>query len=611
MSARVLRGLVTRIALALALATTVSTRAAADPAPHTKRVAVVIGANDAAPGRQPLRYAHTDAQRMADVLVRVGKFERADVQTLLDPKPAELLAAVDRAAAAAKASSGDSLFVFYYSGHSDGQSVYPHGEALALADLRDRLAKSSARIRVGILDTCRGGSWTRAKGFTVGPALDPVDVLNVTTEGTALLSSSSGIENAHEADAMKGSFFTHHLAAGLLGAADKSGDGNVTLQEVFEYAKERTVRDSARLAATAQHPSFDLSLRGRQDVVLTQVGGTTSALEVTQQRALEIIHLATGVTVVETPPGRQQVRLALPAGRYLVRVVLDGKVLSREVAVPAGGTVAVSDTQLEVAGNDKLVMKGAESEEPPPPPRTTQSTPSARWFELRLGAGASTGPARHYSAGLYTPETEPKNRLERSIDAVGSFTYGITNRLALSIPAPAFAYRIGAEGNVEVIPRAGFTALGYSAVAGVIGTTDAGVASRTWVGRDVSLVSDVSADFSFGGLEAMRARASLGATGMVGEVVTLSAGVGWAGYRRLDESVMPVAPASVNLPEPPPRTTSSIVFGAVQSLGFRPLPLVQVHLSRRFSLDAYASWSIDLKDGAFRDRYLAGFSWAF
>jgi hypothetical protein len=61
----------------------------------------------------------------------------------------------------------------------------------------------------------------------------------------------------------------------------------------------------------------------------------------------------------------------------------------------------------------------------------------------------------------------------------------------------------------------------------------------------------------------------------------------------------------------PPRTTSSIVFGSVQSLGFRPLPLVQVHLSRRFSLDAYASWSVDLGDGAVRDRYLGGFTWAF
>ena len=203
-----------------------------------------------------MRRAQSDAQLMADVLVRVGRFAKTDVQTLLEPHPADILAALDRAAQELKASGPDSLLVFYYSGHSDGQQVFPHGEALSLTDLRDRIARSSARVRVAILDTCRGGGWTHTKGLTVGPPLDAVDLMNVATEGTALLSSSSGLENAHEAGSMKDSFFTHPVAAGLLGAADKSGDGNVTLQEVFEYAKERTVRDSARMAATTQHPSF-------------------------------------------------------------------------------------------------------------------------------------------------------------------------------------------------------------------------------------------------------------------------------------------------------------------------------------------------------------------
>ena len=79
------------------------------------------------------------------------------------------------------------------------------------------------------------------------------------------------MENAHEAAAVQGSFFTHHVAAGLLGAADKSGDGNVTLQEVFDHAKERTVRDSARMAVTTQHPSFDLQTLGYRPLPLLQV----------------------------------------------------------------------------------------------------------------------------------------------------------------------------------------------------------------------------------------------------------------------------------------------------------------------------------------------------
>jgi hypothetical protein len=314
--------------------------------------------------------------------------------------------------------------------------------------------------------------------------------------------------------------------------------------------------------------------------------------------------------VVETPPGKQQIRLALPAGRYLIRVVVDGKVLSREVDVPTGGTVALNDTQLEVAGSERLAMKGVETEERPPPPRGTQSTPNARWFELRIGAGVSTGPVRSYSGALYAPDSEPRDRLERSLAGIGSFTYGITDRLSWSIPVPAFAYRIGTEGSFEVIPRVGLTAIGYSSIEGAVGTTDTGVATRTWLGRDISLVSDASSDLSFGSVESLRARASLGTTRTIGETVTLSVGAGWAGYRRLGEIYVNPSPIVIQR-EPPPRTTSSIVFGSVQSLGYRPLPLVQVHLSRRFSLDAYASWSVDLRDGAVSDRYLGGFTWAF
>src|SRR4029077_15526031 len=131
--------------------------------------------------------------------------------------------ALVQATADVAAAQGEALFVFYYSGHSDGQSLFPHGDAVPVGTLRDALEHVGARVRVGVLDTCRGGSWTQAKGLTVGPPLEAGDIMTLTTEGTALVASSSGLENAHEAQAIGGSFFTHHLAAGLLGAADRSG----------------------------------------------------------------------------------------------------------------------------------------------------------------------------------------------------------------------------------------------------------------------------------------------------------------------------------------------------------------------------------------------------
>jgi len=55
-----------------ALAFVPSRARAQTAAPH--RYAVVIGANKASPGRRDLRYAHNDAQEVADTLIRVAGF---------------------------------------------------------------------------------------------------------------------------------------------------------------------------------------------------------------------------------------------------------------------------------------------------------------------------------------------------------------------------------------------------------------------------------------------------------------------------------------------------------------------------------------------------------
>ena len=335
---------------------------AAGPA---RRLAIVVGANEPAPGRDPLRYSHADASMIAGTLVQVGHFAQSDVRVLLEPRPDDVLAALDAAARTLQATPGESLLVFYYSGHSDGQHLYPHGERLALATLRDRLEKSPARVKIAIVDACRGGSWTRAKGLSVGPPIDELELMNVATEGMALLSSSSGVESAHEAGSIRGSFFTHHLNAGLLGAADTSGDSNVTLQEAFVYARERTIRDSARLAATTQHPSFDMQLRGRQDIVLAQTRSSRSALDLTQKNALEIIHLGSGSTITETTPGVARLHIALSPGKYVVRRVENGRVLSKEITIGPDATVALDEAQL-APGGEQLAAKSTGEATPAP-----------------------------------------------------------------------------------------------------------------------------------------------------------------------------------------------------------------------------------------------------
>lgn len=573
-----------------------------------RAVAVLVGANAPAPGREPLRFALGDARLMADTLARTGRFEKDDIVTLLEPSPRQLLEAIERVTAAAAEPGGPGLFVFYYSGHSDGQQLFPGGEALALTELRAVIGRLPARVRVAILDTCRGGGWTNTKGLSVGPPLRAIDLLDADTAGTALLSSSSGVENAHEAAVYGGSFFTHHVAAGLLGAADASGDGNVTLQEVFSYAKERTVRDSAHLAPTTQHPSFEIELRGRQDVVLAELARSPSVLELTQRHAHEVVHLASGVTAAETLPTQRTVRLALPAGQYVVRRVVDGRVLAKDVSVPPGTSVRVDESEL-LPADERLALKGGGEDFDPPSAHDT--LPAGSW-ELRLGLGVSTGRSREFGARLFSTDAPEDAPLEREFSSVGSITYGITDRLTWSVPLPAFAYRFGTEGATTTTVRAGMTSFGYSSIDGALGTLDAGVGVRTWLSPGIALLAIASSDWTFGTPDRERVLGLHGNVGVAWNVsarVTIALGAGYSGGVALFDATLRVAGGDDLVLDDP--VAGAIVFGSIQSLGYRPLPLLQVHVTEWFSVDAYAAWAIHLEGGDVRDQVLGGVTLAF
>ncbi len=198
-------------------------------AEEPRRIAVIVGANRSALGRESLRYSYRDAQDIADVLIQAGQFAPTDVHVLKDPEPDELIAMLDRQLSALAAASGESLLLFYYSGHADAGALYPAGKPLPFGSLRARLDNRAATVRIGIIDACSGGGWTGAKDLHAAPPF-AVDVpLELSGEGSVLIASSSGVEKAHESERLLGSFFTHHLVAGLRGAADPRGDGVVTL----------------------------------------------------------------------------------------------------------------------------------------------------------------------------------------------------------------------------------------------------------------------------------------------------------------------------------------------------------------------------------------------
>lgn len=337
-----------------------------------ERIAVVVGSNGAPVGRKPLRYAYEDVAQMVEVL-RLAGFASTDIHVMKDPEPSAVLATLDRALG-----EKPSQLIFYYSGHADTSALYPNGKSLSLARLRDRLDNVGALVRIGIIDACRGGGWTGTKGLTPTNAFAITSPFNLSNEGSVLISSSSGLEDAHESELLRGSYFTHHWVAGLRGAADHDSDGTITLGEAFAYAKELTVRDTALHTRAPQHPSFHLNLRGKHDLALVTLSAARSVLTVEQRVGpLQLVHLDSGVVVLEAPPGKRRLRLALPPGRYIARRQTATKLYARELVVDAGKETRLDEEDLTLVGTSQLAVKGGE--------------PARAYLALGIGGGMLTG----------------------------------------------------------------------------------------------------------------------------------------------------------------------------------------------------------------------------
>lgn len=573
-----------RLVLTAALATAaLGARAATPPAP---RAAILVGAVAPVPGRALLRHAYRDADTMADVLVSVGGFPRDRVHVLRDPDPSAVIAAVEREASALAGAPQGMLF-FYYSGHAGEGALFTAGKPLRVDALRRALDRADVSVRIGVVDACEGGGWTRAKGLVPDAPFEVALPAVVESEGSALIASSSGAESAHESDALGGSYFTHHFAAALRGAADERHDGEITLTEAFEYARAQTIRETARQAREPQHPSFAVNLKGRQDLVLAQVATSPSTLAVDQREGpLELVHLASGLRMIELPAGPRAVTLAVPPGKYLVRKVAQGGIATREISVPRDGWARVDEGELVLVGSERLAVKGSGDRKLDGIPGRLEGeaevSGTALYFErdgLELPAVAALG------TGIETPI-----RFDARL--------GLTDRLTWKVATLAFAYAFGEPRGWEVIPYGGILGWATDVSGGGRGSTwtlGAGVAGRLPLGA-VAMVGTLAWDrpyygqSAYGSGEIDRAHAALGLTAHLGKHVTLHLAYGlesvwYPGYSWGYGSSQAWSPAY---------RQGGWSIGSIQDVGLLALPLVAVHVGRGWSANLYArSTTID------------------
>lgn len=179
-----------------------------------RRFALLVGNNQGSGETVELRYAESDVQKLAGVLRDLGGFRSEDLVILLGKKAPDFTSALEQLEAkiAAEAEPGvPTTLLFYYSGHAKQGQLLLGPTRVSMAFLRERLQRSAADIKIGILDACESGAITREKGGRRGPSFlfDLGD--QEAAKGMILIGSSSEDEASQEADELGGSFCPHYL----------------------------------------------------------------------------------------------------------------------------------------------------------------------------------------------------------------------------------------------------------------------------------------------------------------------------------------------------------------------------------------------------------------
>jgi Caspase domain len=329
-----------------------------------QRYALVVGANSGGAGRPQLRYAISDAERFARVLVEIGGVAPGDEIVLRQPKVGELVAAIDRltervaAARRLPSAGGRTEVVVYYSGHADSQGLLLGDDRYSYLTLRDRLDNIPADVRIAVLDACSSGSFTRIKGGKARPPFLVDESSNM--RGHAFLTSSAESEVAQESDRIGASYFTHFLVSGFRGAADLSGDGRVTLSEAYQFAFNETLGRTVDTRGGAQHPSYDINLSGTGDVVMTDVRQTTATLVLDARlEGRFFVYSAAKDLVAELyKPAGRNVELAVEPGAYEIRVERARTLMIAKAQVGEEARVVLDASQLVPSPMEPTTRRG-------------------------------------------------------------------------------------------------------------------------------------------------------------------------------------------------------------------------------------------------------------
>jgi len=339
----------------------VSALAQAEASMAVRRFGLFVGANDGGAGRETLRWAESDARKMAEVMQDIGGVTPIDSTVIVNPSPAEFqreISVISRHVLDARQSARRVEFMLYYSGHSDETGLLLGRDRFTYADLRDAVKKVDADVTIAILDSCASGAFTRLKG---GARMQPFLMDDSSQmKGHAFLTSSSENEASQESDQIESSVFTHYLISGLRGGADSTADGRVTLHEIYQYAHAETLARTERTYAGPQHPSYDIELNGTGDLVMTDINGPTASVVFDESLSGRLfVRDRKGTLLAEVKKaGGAPIILALPAGSYNVTMSRDETAYVARLELTQYGRPVLDARDFQVTYTEQNRLRG-------------------------------------------------------------------------------------------------------------------------------------------------------------------------------------------------------------------------------------------------------------
>jgi len=197
-----------------------------------------------------------DAKTLSDVLKArsIGGFQ---VQLLTNQPSHVVLRAIE---GFLSFRDKEDMVLLYFSGHgvkdkdgrlylatTDSDLDLLRSSAVATQFINDLMQESRSRRQLLILDCCYSGAF--ARGFT-SKSDKEIDRSEFEGEGRIVLAASNAVQYSFEGSRVKGhattSVFTRALVEGLKsGAADLNHDGQISVDELYAYARARLLEQEA------------------------------------------------------------------------------------------------------------------------------------------------------------------------------------------------------------------------------------------------------------------------------------------------------------------------------------------------------------------------------